>query len=78
MVAKRDLRWIRRRLERVRVHSCADGTFTLEARWKEPYMVRMDEEMLTRSLPPGLFTRMDTAEELEKLINESILAVQPE
>jgi len=73
MAAKPDLRWIRRRLERVRVHSCSDGTFGIEARWKEPFAYKADEEAsCARQLPPGMFTRMDTAEELERILNAAL------
>lgn len=73
-MAKRDTRWIRRRLERVRVHSCSDGTFGIEPVWREPYVVKSKamEEFMDQELPPGLFTRMATSEEIERLLNAAL------
>lgn len=71
---RRDTRYLRRRIERVRVHSNADGTFTISPWWKEPYVFRPNVEdqpsiSALRELPPGLFTRMETAEEIERHLN---------
>jgi len=68
---KLDRRYIRKRLERVRVHSNADGSFGIEALWREPYGRKISEGFPAAGdwLPPGLFTRMATAEELERHLN---------
>lgn len=63
-------RWLRKRIEYVRVHSNADGSFGIEARWRAPYAVLSDAAGLVRDMPPGLFTRMETAEKLERVLNE--------
>ena len=75
MTRRVDLRWLRRRLKRVRVHSCSDGSFGIEAQWLAPYVVIEKDEPAAfghRELPPGLFTRMATAEEIERLINSAL------
>lgn len=63
--------WLRKRIERVKVHSCADGSFVIMARWKEPYVRRSqsDPPDLGSELPPGMFTRMDVADQIEKELN---------
>jgi hypothetical protein len=74
MMRKFDPRWLRRRLKRVRVHSRSDGSFGIEAQWLEPYVIIPKEPSAfgDRDLPPGLFTRMATAEEIERLINSAL------
>lgn len=64
--------FLRRRIERVRVHSNSDGSFGIEAKWRTPYVTRADEgqtPVWVSEIPPGLFTRMATAEELERHLN---------
>ena len=46
---------------RVVVKSCADGTMRVEPVWKR--------KLRKTHLPPGVFTRMSAAKELEKVIN---------
>jgi hypothetical protein len=75
MTKKSDYRWIRKRLQRVRVHSCADGSFGIEAKWREPYAFKYSSAFPAgqgeepQMQPPGLFTRMATAEEIEMILN---------
>lgn len=63
--------FLRKRLERVRVHSNADGSFGIEAVWRPPYGLKISEGFPAAGdwLPPGLFTRMHTAQELEYQLN---------
>jgi len=75
-----DYKWIRRRIERVRVHSNADGSMGIEVRWKEPFAFKYSSAFPAGQgpepqwQPPGLFTRMETAEEVERILNR-VLAV---
>jgi len=63
--------YIRNRLERVRVHSNADGSFGIEAVWRPPYGTKISDGFPGAGewLPPGLFTRMHAAQELERHLN---------
>ncbi len=73
-MARRD-EWLSKRIRRVRVHSCSDGSFGIEAQWLAPYVVIEKEEPESfgrRELPPGLFTRMATAEEIEMILNRAL------
>ena len=58
---KPDWRILQRRMSSVKIVSCADGSMRLTPKWRYSW---------TRNrLGPGLFTRMGTAAELERLIN---------
>lgn len=75
MANKVNLKSLRQRIKRVRVHSCSDGSFGIEAHWLAPYVVIEKDGVGTfghRDLPPGLFTRMVTAEDIETLINSAL------
>ena len=68
---KPDNRWLCKRLMRVRVHSNADGSFGIEAVWRPPYGTKLSDAFPAAGdwLPPGLFTRMHVAEEVERHLN---------
>lgn len=51
---------MRRALERVKVISCADGTFHITPKWRKQYQ------------KPGLFTRMYLAERFQAALNGAL------
>lgn len=71
--------YIRKRLERVRVHSNSDGSFGIEAVWRPPYALKVSDAFPGGGtwMPPGLFTRMHAAEELERHINAILGCKEP-
>lgn len=50
------------------MHSCADGSFGIEAQWNEPFVWKREGRQDDWTAP-GLFTRMATAEEIEAILN---------
>ena len=75
MIKKVNLKSLRKRIKYVRVHSCSDGTFGIEPYWLAPYVVIEKDgtgSFGRTELPPGLFTRMATAEDLQDFINAAL------
>lgn len=68
---KVDKRYLQRRMSSVRVHSNADGSFGIAPHWKEEWMMGKDIDGKD-FYPPGLYTRLGAAVELERLINAAL------
>jgi hypothetical protein len=59
---KPDWRMLRRRMTRVKIESCADGTLRVTPVWRRGYAFGPHKI-------PGVFTRMGVAGELERMLN---------
>lgn len=62
-----DWRFLKTRIVRVKVDSCADGTFRIKPVWQKKWQ-------FGETKTPGLFTRMSCAKDLEQLLNARLKA----